>query len=117
MGEKRSVVRRDTNRIAPRQVHLPRVLEASERVEGSCARWFTDRCFGWLEVPGVDKDVFVGARQLLNAPDLRRRDKVAFDVAIDGQGRLQAINVVLLDGEPLPAAPPVWESPVVAPWE
>ena len=75
-----------------------RELYVGDEVHGRCSAWIPRGCgFGFLHVDGVSKDVFVSAADLIALPDLRRGERVQFEVRMDDRGRLKAANVMLLD--------------------
>ena len=62
-----------------------------EKLEGRLVRWNDDRGFGFIQVVGQQRDVFLHISQLGKLP--RRPevgDRVDFELGMDGQGRLRA---------------------------
>jgi len=77
-----------------------RKLQVGDEVEGRCSGWFcAGRGYGFVSVDGVKKDIFVLARNLLNAASLEVGETVAFEVRMGHDGKLMADNVALLTGE------------------
>ncbi|MFN2444492.1 MAG: cold-shock protein [Vicinamibacterales bacterium] len=69
-----------------------RLAEVGEELTGTCQAWIDKgNGYGFLRVDGY-RDVFVSARDLQNAAELRPADRVRFEVVMDRQGRLQAIG-------------------------
>ena len=77
-----------------------RELQVGDEVEGRCSGWFNvRRGHGFISVDGVKKDIFVPARNLLNAASLEVGETVTFEVRMGYDGRLMADNVELITEE------------------
>jgi len=71
-----------------------------DELEGTCSGWYgVGRGYGFIASRGIDKDIFVPARNLLNAMNLEVGDRVRFEVRLGTDGKLMADHVEALDGE------------------
>jgi cold shock CspA family protein len=74
-----------------------RELQVGDEVEGRCSGWFNvGRGHGFISVDGIRKDIFVPARNLLNAASLEVGDTVTLEVRMGYDGKLMADNVGLV---------------------
>lgn len=71
-------------------------LEIGETYRGHCIKWIPQGHYGFLRVEGVARDIFTHGRNVLNAGSLERGDDVRFEIALDRQGRLHAIDCEVL---------------------
>ncbi|MDP2318239.1 MAG: cold shock domain-containing protein [Acidobacteriota bacterium] len=78
-------------------------LEIGAHYTGTCRAWFDrGRGYGFVRVDGVREELFVPARNIVNAAGLDRGDRVRFDVRMGYDGKLMADNVELVTVEPWP---------------
>lgn len=71
-------------------------LHVGENHEGICSAWFDrGRGFGFIKVSGVEQELFVSSRCVVNADALRRGDRVRFEVRMSNTGKLMADCVEL----------------------
>lgn len=85
-----------------------RELVIGDEYEGIVSGWINQgHGYGFIHVEGAPRDVFVSARDLENATDLRRGDRVRFAVRMNESGRLQASHCALFEDESRPVMPKV----------
>jgi cold shock CspA family protein len=77
-------------------------LKVGDEHEGRVAAWH-DR-YGFVKIAGHAGDLFVSARNVLNANRLLCGDRVRVEIRMDGEGRLFGDNVQLVTGEPIATA-------------
>lgn len=77
-------------------------MSIDERKEGTVARLFPDRVFGFIHCPTEDRDYFFHQAQLENCPfsKLQPGDAVSFLVGTGPNGKIEAQEVRRLDYEP-----------------
>lgn len=77
-----------------------RELQVGDEVKGRCSGWFDKgRGYGFITVDGARKDVFVPARNLINAASLEVGDSVTMEIRMGYDGKLMADNVELVTVE------------------
>jgi cold shock CspA family protein len=74
-----------------------RKLQVGDVVVGECVTWVsTGRGYGFIRVPGVKRDTFAPARNILASTYLERGNKVRFEVRMGYDGRLMAEHIELI---------------------
>jgi CspA family cold shock protein len=62
---------------------------------GTIARWFDWRGYGFIDVDGSEKDVFVHSADVKGSYSIRQGEKVEFDI-IDTYKGPKAVNVQVI---------------------
>jgi cold shock CspA family protein len=71
-------------------------LQVGDEYEGQCITWRESQGFGFIRVPGVQRDVFAHRHSLTNAQWLNAGDRVRFSLEMAPDGRLRARHCELL---------------------
>lgn len=72
-------------------------MKVGDELNGKCSGWVNvGRGYGFISVDGFPKDIFVPARNLINAIELVFGDEVAFEVRLGYDGKLMADHVAVV---------------------
>jgi CspA family cold shock protein len=63
--------------------------------KGTVSRWFDFKGYGFIDVDGVDKDVFVHNSDVKGIHSIRQGEKVEFDIIETDKGH-KAVNVQVI---------------------
>jgi len=63
--------------------------------KGTVSKWFDFKGYGFIDVDGVDKDVFVHNSDVKGIHSIRQGEKVEFDIIETDKGH-KAVNVQVI---------------------
>lgn len=74
---------------------IPQVFDGGERLKGTVIRWLDRRGYGFIEPENGGEDVFVHHSEIEGVYDLRKGQKVEFEVERTPKGP-RAVNVKIV---------------------
>eukprot|EP01066_Platyproteum_vivax_P006488 Platyproteum_vivax@DN2276_c0_g1_i2.p1 len=96
-------------RISSRQSNHLKTPIRHFRYKGSCTFWNFYKGYGFVKEDSTGADCFVHFSNLRHGPDYRALEqgqRVEFDKLVNGQNKLEAVDVTGPEGAPLPFAEP-----------